>query len=138
MFCFYVFFFFSSRRRHTRCSRDWSSDVCSSDLRLLITLPSIQTVFGRTREQSGCRGLLPRPGVKRRRPGPEGQQAQVGAPPDGRALFQGVVAPIREKQAGGSQRRRGVHGVERLQQILDEPEAFGTGLQPVRNGEASE
>src|SRR2546429_3197837 len=27
------FFFFSSRRRHTRCSRDWSSDVCSSDLK---------------------------------------------------------------------------------------------------------
>src|SRR2546429_593579 len=26
-----VDFFFSSRRRHTRCSRDWSSDVCSSD-----------------------------------------------------------------------------------------------------------
>src|SRR3989449_11670791 len=26
------FFFFSSRRRHTRCSRDWCSDVCSSDL----------------------------------------------------------------------------------------------------------
>src|SRR5690606_40137247 len=26
-------FFFSSRRRHTRFSRDWSSDVCSSDLR---------------------------------------------------------------------------------------------------------
>src|SRR3984885_16021979 len=24
--------FFSSRRRHTRCGRDWSSDVCSSDL----------------------------------------------------------------------------------------------------------
>src|SRR2546422_5303958 len=29
-----LFFFFSSRRRHTRCSRDWSSDVCSSDLRI--------------------------------------------------------------------------------------------------------
>src|SRR5436305_15197919 len=28
----YRFFFFSSRRRHTRCGRDWSSDVCSSDL----------------------------------------------------------------------------------------------------------
>src|SRR5699024_11449210 len=27
-----VFFFFSSRRRHTRSKRDWSSDVCSSDL----------------------------------------------------------------------------------------------------------
>src|SRR5690606_41031290 len=29
--CYYIFFF-SSRRRHTRFSRDWSSDVCSSDL----------------------------------------------------------------------------------------------------------
>src|SRR5690606_42013087 len=28
----WIFFFFSSRRRHTRFSRDWSSDVCSSDL----------------------------------------------------------------------------------------------------------
>src|SRR6267143_3974491 len=28
-----VFFFFSSRRRHTRWNCDWSSDVCSSDLR---------------------------------------------------------------------------------------------------------
>src|SRR3989475_6847707 len=30
---FYFFFFFSSRRRHTRFDCDWSSDVCSSDLR---------------------------------------------------------------------------------------------------------
>src|SRR5437868_168397 len=29
------FFFFSSRRRHTRSKRDWSSDVCSSDLDFL-------------------------------------------------------------------------------------------------------
>src|SRR5699024_11819551 len=29
LFCY---FFFSSRRRHTRSKRDWSSDVCSSDL----------------------------------------------------------------------------------------------------------
>src|SRR3712207_7000765 len=28
----WIFFFFSSRRRHTRYWRDWSSDVCSSDL----------------------------------------------------------------------------------------------------------
>src|SRR5438128_3457793 len=44
-------FFFSSRRRHTRCYRDWSSDVCSSDLswaiRLLLGLgwPMIYAVF---------------------------------------------------------------------------------------------
>src|SRR5690625_7316443 len=32
-FCLFLyFFFFSSRRRHTRWPRDWSSDVCSSDL----------------------------------------------------------------------------------------------------------
>ena len=30
--CVVIFFFFSSRRRHTRYWRDWSSDVCSSDL----------------------------------------------------------------------------------------------------------
>src|SRR5438477_6076260 len=30
---FFFFFFFSSRRRHTRLTCDWSSDVCSSDLR---------------------------------------------------------------------------------------------------------
>src|SRR3712207_6921064 len=33
LFSLYIFFFFSSRRRHTRYWRDWSSDVCSSDLR---------------------------------------------------------------------------------------------------------
>src|SRR5206468_7604855 len=31
-FEFIAAFFFSSRRRHTRSDRDWSSDVCSSDL----------------------------------------------------------------------------------------------------------
>src|SRR5437899_7265956 len=31
-------FFFSSRRRHTRCLSDWSSDVCSSDLEFLVLL----------------------------------------------------------------------------------------------------
>src|SRR5690606_40007683 len=34
----HCYFFFSSRRRHTRFSRDWSSDVCSSDLRHLAVL----------------------------------------------------------------------------------------------------
>src|SRR5215475_537646 len=32
----FFFFFFSSRRRHTRFSRDWSSDVCSSDLQFVL------------------------------------------------------------------------------------------------------
>src|SRR3712207_6994629 len=36
----FFFFFFSSRRRHTRYWRDWSSDVCSSDLRATGRRPS--------------------------------------------------------------------------------------------------
>src|SRR5690606_4217537 len=39
------FFFFSSRRRHTRFSRDWSSDVCSSDL-IVADEPEVGRVLG--------------------------------------------------------------------------------------------
>src|SRR6266536_5579646 len=48
-----VFFVFSSRRRHTRSTRDWSSDVCSSDL------ASIPIVFvtARTAESDRLRGF---------------------------------------------------------------------------------
>src|SRR2546429_2557968 len=39
-------FFFSSRRRHTRCSRDWSSDVCSSDLtKIMMNVGNPQLAF---------------------------------------------------------------------------------------------
>src|SRR5207253_3880111 len=37
--CFFFVFFFSSRRRHTRWPRDWSSDVCSSDLWIELDVP---------------------------------------------------------------------------------------------------
>src|SRR5438105_15748381 len=39
----FFFFFFSSRRRHTRSTRDWSSDVCSSDLQAVYVYA--QTVY---------------------------------------------------------------------------------------------
>src|SRR5690606_25481580 len=41
MFVKCYFFFFSSRRRHTRFSRDWSSDVCSSDLQRIMSFRNI-------------------------------------------------------------------------------------------------
>src|SRR5207245_7178420 len=44
-------FFFSSRRRHTRCYRDWSSDVCSSDLRLRQAYPSNMSSAGPLRSR---------------------------------------------------------------------------------------
>src|SRR3989449_1268355 len=47
-------FFFSSRRRHTRCSRDWSSDVCSSDL----LAPHVEDAGGRVPELPVLRHAL--------------------------------------------------------------------------------
>src|SRR5438093_13485028 len=44
-----LFFFFSSRRRHTRLVSDWSSDVCSSDLEKSgLCLPYLAASAGRT------------------------------------------------------------------------------------------
>src|SRR5690606_42027609 len=49
-----ILFFFSSRRRHTRFSRDWSSDVCSSDLSFAWQLAKLLQVSsaGETRVKS--------------------------------------------------------------------------------------
>src|SRR5436309_14070073 len=51
-----IFFFFSSRIRHTRFSRDWSSDVCSSDLsigvRSLADLAGAPRIFGKIGERA--------------------------------------------------------------------------------------
>src|SRR5581483_11070147 len=52
--CIIFFFFFSSRRRHTRYWRDWSSDVCSSDL------PRVRV--GHQPAESPHLGILPRAG----------------------------------------------------------------------------
>src|SRR6266478_8791101 len=46
----FFFFFFSSRRRHTRFDCDWSSDVCSSDLRV------VHEQAGRARKPAPSRG----------------------------------------------------------------------------------
>src|SRR5262249_56603443 len=46
------FFFFSSRRRHTRLVSDWSSDVCSSDLRAGVWPGKARFIVWRSREQT--------------------------------------------------------------------------------------
>src|SRR5690606_32902368 len=70
-------FFFSSRRRHTRFSRDWSSDVCSSDLPL--TGRALVLTVASEGETSGRRG---------------GGQAEVAV-----AVFHGTTSSARWRHA---------------------------------------
>src|SRR5262245_64413605 len=56
-------FFFSSRRRHTRCLSDWSSDVCSSDLRRLADQAAIVYCLSR-RETEDLASWLAAQGLK--------------------------------------------------------------------------
>src|SRR6476620_2198414 len=55
-----MFFFFSSRRRHTRYWRDWSSDVCSSDLPYHRALDvARETRLGKSKVGTTGRGIGP-------------------------------------------------------------------------------
>src|SRR5699024_12116881 len=57
-----IVFFFSSRRRHTRSKRDWSSDVCSSDLDVqyvqLVMNPSVRGKDKRLRSAAVLQAVL--------------------------------------------------------------------------------
>src|SRR2546422_9299515 len=59
-----MFFFFSSRRRHTRCSRDWSSDVCSSDLAQVAARLAGGPSLGLLEPAEGLPGGAPRAGAR--------------------------------------------------------------------------
>src|SRR5690625_6192308 len=96
---YYLFFFFSSRRRHTRWPRDWSSDVCSSDLaRRVAAAEDVQRHVG----------ALARMGVHPRQ---QRLAAQVGAEL-GDVVGEGVRGPRSEERRvgrewGGRGGRRG-------------------------------
>src|SRR6266511_1276661 len=81
---FFFFFFFSSRRRHTRFSRDWSSDVCSSDLRQRDAV----FVIGRLR--------TPRPAVDAPVPPSDNDQSSTTTPDD--SLFAVVTENSRASE----------------------------------------
>src|SRR3712207_9043570 len=82
-------FFFSSRRRHTRYWRDWSSDVCSSDL-------------------AAGRAAVPRLQVPRDAAGPPGHEPAVQ--PEELAA---AAAPARALQRRSEERRVGKEGRSR-------------------------
>src|SRR3712207_4272987 len=67
----FLFFFFSSRRRHTRYWRDWSSDVCSSDLKPVLE------------DDGRCGGEAHPPSVRTTRGAPPGRRrTDREGPPD--------------------------------------------------------
>src|SRR5690349_3817917 len=76
-----IYFFFSSRRRHTRSLRDWSSDVCSSDLlqvELRMLLREIELAVGEGPGE-GARQLVVRSGNRNGHDeGPGGHHRHVG------------------------------------------------------------
>src|SRR5688500_20349166 len=74
------FFFFSSRRRHTRLQGDWSSDVCSSDLRA-IGLPALAV---RAAAPVACMPPAPDRTGAATRPGP-GTGRRRDNPPESRS-----------------------------------------------------
>src|SRR5690349_24674197 len=72
----FFFFFFSSRRRHTRSLRDWSSDVCSSDLALektprepFVPRPFLESAWENVELPIDCGQTLTRPRSEERRVG---------------------------------------------------------------------
>src|SRR6266849_8047 len=127
----YIFFFFSSRRRHTRSTRDWSSDVCSSDL------PPARSDGGDHRPPS-VDGRDRRPGARdRRRAGGRGRPARgaaraerplrVSAPSVGG--IPGLAGSLQRGNTLGemSTTLPGTTGVE--QQDVDEARAFNAQLE---------
>src|SRR6266496_6007501 len=111
----HYFFFFSSRRRHTRSLRDWSSDVCSSDLEAMRAVnPAIVycaiTGYGQDgplRDRSGhdmnYLGLVGLLGLTGEAGGPPVQSAGQIADLGGGALMAafGILAALRERDRSG-------------------------------------
>src|SRR3712207_9422480 len=98
-----TFFFFSSRRRHTRYWRDWSSDVCSSDLAADHeaggdTVDKVLVVRHRPDVEQACGDLrVDRPQVREVRRG-DPAPAQIGrASGRERVEISGVAVSLKKK-----------------------------------------
>src|SRR5205814_3672099 len=102
--------FFSSRRRHTRCLSDWSSDVCSSDLRFQENSLVYSLVRATVKARLLKENLVPRLEVPVGQPGEPGDVSPRVEPPPGlfsprQELADRTVAPW-ELPAGGSPANR--------------------------------
>src|SRR5256885_14611736 len=85
-----VYFFFSSRRRHTRLQGDWSSDVCSSDLAIPATASSgIAPTSRREAVWADGRGLLFPARLHHRAPRGPRRGAATARPRDRKSVVEG-------------------------------------------------
>src|SRR5256885_895238 len=90
-FCRKMFFFFSSRRRHTRLQGDWSSDVCSSDLAGATTDAVSRLMANALQTDSGSTVIVDnRSGAG----GNIGTEAAARAEADGYTLLLGALGPM--------------------------------------------
>src|SRR2546430_2943029 len=138
-----AFFFFSSRRRHTRFDCDWSSDVCSSDLLAVPGLQSAAQRSGRGRRRGGsprawCRRGRTWPGRSARRGRAAGPAA---APPAeigrascrGRGEISGGAGSLKKKKEDkcGGRRinigKRSSRGKRKRQDLERRNSAAGSG-----------
>src|SRR5437899_12114088 len=103
-------FFFSSRRRHTRCLSDWSSDVCSSDL------PAPSTAAGSTRRS--------RRKATRSSDGTSGQHVQ--ARPQGEQGPDRAVVQRSEERRVGKECRTGTIAEDKQQEQTRADETNGS------------
>src|SRR5690349_21344546 len=118
---FIFFFFFSSRRRHTRSLRDWSSDVCSSDL--LTNIPNLYAIGECDYQYHGANrlgansllscifsGLITAPGIETLLKSTKKAAAELPA-----SLFEGAAKRHREahakllKRTGGTENPYLIH-----------------------------
>src|SRR5699024_12110048 len=110
-----TYFFFSSRRRHTRSKRDWSSDVCSSDLvgaHERTTTPTVRS-WAPTCSVRPCRCCVPRPrsSVPVWSTGPRSEERRVGK--EGRSGWTTACKEKQRKQRENRNIQYNIHGHSR-------------------------
>src|SRR5690606_39658807 len=98
-------FFFSGRRRHTSFSRDWSSDVCSSDLLAILIAPVWAILLARSEPTSPvplADRIVPPASAE-----PAGGWALADAPPSGPLSTSPQVGRASRRERGRKPQQRG-------------------------------
>src|SRR5690349_8856586 len=126
-----TFFFFSSRRRHTRSLRDWSSDVCSSDLRALQGEVPVSRASSVDPVLAGIDRHHARPAADRR----AGSPVAVGAL--GTGLRRLAVGGVLRRLRGAASARHGGGRGALLRLFHARPVIPGAAVGRARGGQAS-